>query len=93
MLDQDYFTDWNLPVFCRGLDLSKWRELIETQSIPSDMSKFTAHMQSHPLPNSVIIDCTASAKVAESYHDWLQKGIHVITPNKKANSGPFDQVL
>lgn len=74
-----------------GLDLSKWRELIETKGVPADMAKFTAHMQSHSLPNSVVIDCTASAKVAEKYYEWVKKGIHIITPNKKANSGPFDQ--
>ncbi|KAG0616791.1 hypothetical protein M758_5G142100 [Ceratodon purpureus] len=74
-----------------GLDLSNWRELLETKGVPADMAKFTAHMQSHSLPNTVIIDCTASARVAEVYYDWVKKGIHIITPNKKANSGPFDQ--
>jgi homoserine dehydrogenase len=82
-----------VSLFCRGLDLSKWRELIETKGVPADMSKFTAHMQNHSLPNSVIIDCTASARVAEKYFEWVKRGIHIITPNKKANSGPFDQVL
>ena len=35
----------------------------------------------------MLIDCTASAEVASSYRDWLARGIHVVTPNKKANSG------
>jgi aspartokinase/homoserine dehydrogenase 1 len=35
----------------------------------------------------VLIDCTASAQVAAHYRDWLARGIHVVTPNKKANSG------
>jgi len=82
-----------IVLFRRGLDLSKWRELIELNGVPADMKKFTAHMQSHSLPNTVIIDCTASARVAEKYYEWVKKGIHIITPNKKANSGPFDQVL
>ena len=34
-----------------------------------------------------MIDCTASAEVAGRYRDWLAHGIHVVTPNKKANSG------
>ncbi|KAF2284410.1 hypothetical protein GH714_021573 [Hevea brasiliensis] len=38
-------------------------------------------------------DCTADSNVASCYYDWLRKGIHVITPNKKANSGPLDQYL
>lgn len=78
---------------CRGVDLSKWRELLDLQGEPADMLKFTAQMESHSLPNSVIIDCTASAKVAEMYYQWVKKGIHMITPNKKANSGPYEQVL
>ncbi len=36
-----------------------------------------------------MIDCTAEASVAERYAGWLERGIHVITPNKKASSGPI----
>ncbi|GJY32226.1 bifunctional aspartokinase/homoserine dehydrogenase 2, chloroplastic-like protein [Tanacetum coccineum] len=39
------------------------------------------------------IDCTSSTEVADRYHNWLHHGIHVITPNKKANSGPLDKYL
>ena len=38
------------------------------------------------LPHRVIIDCTASGEVARHYAAWLAAGIHVVTPNKKANS-------
>jgi homoserine dehydrogenase len=79
---------------CRGLDLSKWRELLEAEGEPTDMVKFMVHVKdNHFIPNAVIIDCTASAHVAEQYYKWLKKGIHIITPNKKANSGPLDQYL
>jgi bifunctional aspartokinase / homoserine dehydrogenase 1 len=37
----------------------------------------------------VIIDCSASEYIASRYADWLARGIHVITPNKKAFSGPY----
>lgn len=36
---------------------------------------------------TVIIDCTASKEIAARYVGWLERGIHVITPNKKAFSG------
>jgi aspartokinase/homoserine dehydrogenase 1 len=36
-----------------------------------------------------LIDCTASGDVAQRYADWLARGIHVITPNKRAHSGPL----
>jgi aspartokinase/homoserine dehydrogenase 1 len=28
--------------------------------------------------------------VASYYEEWMRQGIHVITPNKRANSGPFE---
>ena len=40
-----------------------------------------------PAPGSVIIDCTASDEVADHYETWMKMGIHIVTPNKKLNSG------
>ena len=37
----------------------------------------------------VVIDCTASADVAERYPEWLARGIHVVTPNKIASSADY----
>lgn len=59
----------------------------------ADLEKFTQLVHgNHFIPNTVLVDCTADSNVASCYHDWLRRGIHVITPNKKANSGPLDQV-
>jgi aspartokinase/homoserine dehydrogenase 1 len=41
------------------------------------------------LPHTVLVDCTASAAIAAHYADWLAAGIHIVTPNKKANSGEY----
>ena len=41
------------------------------------------------MPHSVLIDCSASQAIADRYADWLRRGIHVITPNKRAHSGPM----
>ena len=38
------------------------------------------------LPHTVLVDCTATTTVAACYADWLGAGIHIVTPNKKANS-------
>lgn len=74
-----------------GIDLSIWRDL---QKDEADIQKFVKHVHgNHCIPNTVIVDCTADSYVASHYHDWLCRGIHVITPNKKANSGPLDQYL
>lgn len=58
-----------------------------------DLEKFVKHVHGNDsIPNTVLVDCTADSIVASHYYSWLRKGIHVITPNKKANSGPLDQV-
>jgi len=54
-----------------------------------DFDAFTAHVHAAHLPHAVIIDCSANPEVAERYADWLAAGIHVITPNKQAGSGPI----
>ncbi|KAG6671121.1 hypothetical protein I3843_Q014400 [Carya illinoinensis] len=76
-----------------GIDLSRWRDLQIENGEVANLEKFVQHVHgNHLLPNTVLVDCTADSGVA-SHYDWLQKGIHVITPNKKANSGPLDQYL
>ncbi len=74
----------------RALDLSAWRQQLDTSSLQPDMDTFAEHVHADYLPHAVIIDCTASAAPAERYEQWLQRGLHVITPNKRANSGPYE---
>lgn len=44
-----------------------------------------------PGANICIADCSASESVSDNYAEWLAKGWHVATPNKKVNSGPLDR--
>ncbi|KAL5206276.1 hypothetical protein ABZP36_034485 [Zizania latifolia] len=77
-----------------GVDLKQWKELLQKEAKPADLASFVRHLsENHVFPNKVLVDCTADTNVASHYYDWLKKGIHVITPNKKANSGPLDQYL
>lgn len=78
---------------CRGIDLARWRELREERGEVANVEKFVQHVHgNHFIPNTALVDCTADSAIAGYYYDWLRKGIHVVTPNKKANSGPLDQV-
>ncbi len=72
-----------------GIDLARWREAVERHAEPVDLDRFARHVAAEHLPHRVIIDCTADAGVASRYRDWLGAGLHVVTPNKKANSGPL----
>lgn len=73
----------------QGVDLSQWKAALEASQSPADIAKFAEHLHVDHLPHTVIIDCTADENVAKHYADWLRAGIHVVTPNKKANSGPL----
>ena len=72
-----------------SIALDRWREEIMQGVVPADYARCFAHLKVDHLPHTVIIDCSASQGVADRYHDWLAAGVHVITPNKKANSGPL----
>lgn len=65
-----------------------WRDSLGNGE-PMDISRFVDHVHADYLPHAVLIDCTASQEIADSYADWLARGIHVITPNKRAHSGPM----
>ncbi len=66
---------------------SNWRAQYEASTAAADLTRFVEHVRLDYLPHTVLVDCTASAAVGAHYADWLAAGIHVVTPNKKANSG------
>ena len=72
-----------------NVDLDDWENKYSNENEPADFEKFTDHVVESNSPNQVIIDCSASDEVALQYKGWLSRGIHVVTPNKKANSGPY----
>lgn len=71
------------------IDLGSWRQHLEA-SEAMNIEALTEHVQADYLPHAVLIDCTASQEVADRYLEWLGRGIHVITPNKRAHSGPIE---
>jgi aspartokinase/homoserine dehydrogenase 1 len=72
----------------RSID-TDWRDRLSASSEQVDLDRFTAHLVESHLPHIVIVDCSASAEVAERYPAWLAAGIHVVTPNKQAGAGPL----
>jgi len=71
------------------LDLDTWRDDL-ADGAATDLDAFVDHVQTEYHPHTVIVDCTASAAVARHYQTWLDRGIHVVTPNKKANTDTWD---
>lgn len=75
----------------QSIDLGGWRE--HYAALPPatevDLDGFASHVHAEHLPHALIVDCSASSRVADHYADWLSAGIHIITPNKNAGSGPL----
>ena len=76
-----------MQLAAQSIALDRWREQIVAASVPANYERFLAHVKVDYLPHTVIIDCSAHQAVANRYHEWLSAGVHIITPNKKANSG------
>jgi len=74
----------------KGVDLSQWQSEFAAADREADLDAFVEHVGVDYLPHRVIIDCTASGEVAKHYAAWLAAGIHIVTPNKKANSAPLE---
>ena len=72
-----------------SVGLERWSEQLAQGGEAADFARFLSHVKVDHLPHAVIIDCSASQEVANHYHDWLAAGVHVITPNKRAGSGPL----
>ena len=58
---------------------------------PSDLDAFAAHVQRAGERHALLVDCSASDAVASHYPRWLAAGVHVVTPNKLAASGPLER--
>lgn len=74
-----------------GVDLDSWKGEFDTKSTAIDLEEFSDHLKTNLIPNTVILDCTASDEPPKEYLNWMKKGIHVITPNKKLNSGDLQR--
>ena len=73
----------------RAVDLHNWQAELDAQGEPLDWERFTAHINAEHLPHAAIVDCTASDEVSGRYTAWFEAGMHVVTANKKAQSGPL----
>ncbi len=73
----------------RRIPLDTWEADYDENAVDLDFDAFERHVCPDHLPHAVIIDCTASDAIANRYAGWLERGIHIVTPNKKAFSGPY----
>ncbi len=74
-----------------GIDLSKWREELKEHGVAYNDEVFLSHVNASYYPHSVIVDCTSSEARAKQYASLIRQGFHIVTPNKKAGSGPYEE--
>ncbi|RAN75395.1 homoserine dehydrogenase [Bacillus sp. SRB_336] len=56
---------------------------------PNDLDAFADHVLGNDGRHALLVDCSANDEVAAHYPRWLAAGLHVVTPNKLAGSGPL----
>ena len=73
-----------------GIDLTTYRDQLQ-EAEPLRLATINAQLST--LHNSIFVDCTASAEVADTYLTFLENNISVVTANKIAASGAYTHYL
>ncbi|GGG85035.1 bifunctional aspartate kinase/homoserine dehydrogenase I [Parapedobacter pyrenivorans] len=74
-----------------GIALGDWKEQLQQSGEEADLASFVSRMKLMNLPNCVFVDNTASEHPIRYYEEIFQSNISVVTCNKIANSGRFNQ--
>jgi len=74
-----------------GLNLQTCVDEMNQSGENMTMKSFVDHMISLNLPNCIFVDNTSSEDVTANYEAILAANISIVTPNKKANSGPLEK--
>ena len=74
-----------------GIDPAHWEAPLVAATQPCDLDALAAHVHAPHLPHALIVDLSASDRVAGHYAGWLARGIHVVTPNKHAGAGDLER--
>ena len=72
-----------------GLDVLTCVDKMKADGEGMNLNSFIEKMQTMNLSNSIFVDCTSSEDVTAHYETILDSNISIVTPNKKANSGPL----
>ncbi|MVZ65488.1 bifunctional aspartate kinase/homoserine dehydrogenase I [Sphingobacterium sp. DK4209] len=74
-----------------GVNLENWQQELDENGEVADLGTFVSKMQAMNLPNCVFIDNTASKLPATYYEEIFKSNISIVTCNKIANSGDYQQ--
>ena len=76
-----------------GIELSRWRDLLQNSETPSSFDQFADKMMDMNLANTIFLDVTADATLPSVYEKILGSSISIATPNKTAASSAYTNYL
>lgn len=79
----------NIALDSNGIDLQNWHSALLPRTEHQGIEGYVQLIRERNLHNTIFVDCTASAKVAEIYPDLLLANISVVTANKLGMAGPW----
>ncbi|WP_394201433.1 bifunctional aspartate kinase/homoserine dehydrogenase II [Shewanella waksmanii] len=71
------------------IDLDSWQQAFERQAEPWQYSQLFDKLQSLDCDEIIALDISASADLTLQYPAFFSRGIHVVSANKLAGSGPL----
>jgi bifunctional aspartokinase / homoserine dehydrogenase 1 len=74
----------------QGIELDIWENERDSKGKKAEIWEFVEEAKRLNLPNSVFADCTANKEIHNFYLGLFEANISVVTPNKVANSGRYD---
>jgi aspartokinase/homoserine dehydrogenase 1 len=72
-----------------GISLDNWEAALQQSTEPFVIVSFLKALSHIECSSIAVVDCTASDDIVASYPLFIQEGIHIITPNKRANVLPY----
>jgi bifunctional aspartokinase / homoserine dehydrogenase 1 len=76
-----------------GISTENWETELDEKGEKLSLTDFMEDIVNQNLANSVFVDCTANKDIIQYYHAILDSNISIVTPNKVANSGPYENYL
>ena len=74
-----------------GIDGAGWRRRLELGAPALDGGRFRAFLRAAPGARRMLVDCTASAHLADWYDELLAAGVAVVTANKLPFAGSLER--
>jgi aspartokinase/homoserine dehydrogenase 1 len=76
-----------------GLDLARWEEALGRSRRVMSPHRLVSALAELQLTDGALVDCTASDEVVDAYPAFVNAGLHIVTPNKRANVLPWERYL